>query len=84
VKQYFSHENISSQRRPTGERASLDDTPLGFSTGDELTDEASKILRMLHIKNLRELQTLINESIVKVQNVTANPKTDQRLGKVGR
>lgn len=32
----------------------------------------------------RNLQTRINEAIVRVQAVTANPKTDTRLGKVGR
>ncbi|KAB0345472.1 hypothetical protein FD754_022398 [Muntiacus muntjak] len=33
---------------------------------------------------LRELQTKINEGIVAVQAIIANPKTDHRLGKVGR
>jgi hypothetical protein len=32
----------------------------------------------------RNLQNRINEAIVSVQAVTANPKTDTRLGKVGR
>jgi len=46
--------------------------------------EATAILRLLHIQDLRVLQTQINEAIVAVQKVTANPKTDTRLGKVGR
>ena len=51
---------------------------------DYITAEAAKILRLLHIQELRDLQTAINEAIVKVQAFTANPKTDSRLGKVGR
>ena len=47
-------------------------------------NDAAKILRLLHIKDLRELQTQINAAIVAVQAITANPKTDSRLGQVGR
>ena len=50
---------------------------------DYVTQEAAKILRLLHIRELRELQTLANEAIIAVQNLTANPKTDTKLGKVG-
>lgn len=46
-------------------------------------DEAAKILRLLQIHNTRILQTSINEAIVSVQQITANPKTDTKLGKVG-
>ena len=46
--------------------------------------EAAKIIRLLQIHNLRELQTKINQSIVAVQMLSADPKTDQSLGKVGR
>lgn len=51
---------------------------------DYITAEAAKILRLLHIKELRELQNLANEAIVAVQMITANPKTDTKLGKVGK
>lgn len=51
---------------------------------DEAVSEAAKILRLLYIQDLRQLQTSINECIVEVQKVTADPKTDTRLGKVGR
>ncbi|XP_014671871.1 PREDICTED: UPF0568 protein C14orf166 homolog isoform X1 [Priapulus caudatus] len=57
---------------------------LGFETGDYVMSEAAKILRLLHIRELRELQTRINEAIVAAQAITANPRTDERLGKVGR
>lgn len=56
----------------------------GFDLGDLVLNEAAKVLRLLHIKELRHLQTSINELIVAVQAVTANPKTDQSLGKVGK
>lgn len=66
-----------------GEQLPLDQTDLGFDTGDYIINEAAKILRLIHIKNLRELQTQINSAIVGVQALIANPKTDSRLGKVG-
>nr|XP_032621853.1 RNA transcription, translation and transport factor protein [Chelonoidis abingdonii] len=55
-----------------------------FDTGDAVLNEAAQILRLLHIEELRELQTKINEAIVAVQAIIADPKTDHRLGKVGR
>lgn len=55
----------------------------GFDLGDPVLDEAAKVLRLLHIQELRDLQTHINELIVAVQAITADPKTDQSLGKVG-
>lgn len=56
---------------------------LGFDTGDYVLNQAAKILRLLHIHDMRDLQTRINECIVAVQAVTANPKTDTKIGKVG-
>lgn len=50
---------------------------------DYISTEAAKIMRLLHIRDLRDLQNGINEAIVKVQALTANPKTDTKLGKVG-
>lgn len=54
------------------------------SSPDAVLNEAAQILRLLHIEELRELQTKINEAIVAVQAIIADPKTDHRLGKVGR
>ncbi|KAB0366178.1 hypothetical protein FD754_010334 [Muntiacus muntjak] len=62
----------------------LDRHILGFDTGDAVLNEAAQILRLLHIEELRELQTKINEATVAVQAIIADPKTDHRLGKVGR
>lgn len=53
-------------------------------SADATLNEAAQILRLLHIEELRDLQTRINEAIVAVQAVIADPKTDHRLGKVGR
>ncbi|XP_017119294.1 RNA transcription, translation and transport factor protein [Drosophila elegans] len=65
-------------------------TPFPFDKGNDVvssTDPAldlpMRILRLLQIQSLRQLQTHINETIVAVQNITANPKTDTKLGKVG-
>lgn len=55
-----------------------------FTFADYIINDAAKIVRLLHIKDLRDLQTDINAAIVAVQALTANPKTDSRLGKVGR
>lgn len=69
---------------PQGEPYPYKESELGFDTGDPLVNDAAKILRLLHIQDMRTLQTKINECIVAIQAVTANPKTDTRLGKVGR
>lgn len=55
----------------------------GFTLPDPVLNKAAKILNLLYIHDLRDLQTKINEAIVAVQTVTANPKTDTKLGKVG-
>ncbi|PRW60225.1 UPF0568 C14orf166-like protein [Chlorella sorokiniana] len=63
--------------------AMLSQYPLGFSTGEAGADLGATILRMLYIKDLRALQTLVDSAIVQVQEYTANPRTDASLGKVG-
>ena len=57
---------------------------IGFDLGEKSSNEAGKALRLLHIEDLRLLQTQINEAIVAAQSQTADPKTDTTLGKVGR
>ena len=57
---------------------------IGFDLGETSLNEAGKALRLLHIDELRLLQTQINEAIVAAQSQTADPKTDTTLGKVGR
>ena len=62
----------------------LKDVELGLDVDDQQVKDAAKVLRLLHINELRKLQTQINETIVAAQAITANPKTDQSLGQVGR
>lgn len=64
--------------------AALETLPLGFSTSDSELDRLAKVLRVLHVRELRKLQNRINSAIAAMQEVTANPKTDSKLGKVGR
>lgn len=86
VKEKLSKEALEKLTREGIKPASsipLDKIDLGFETADYITQEAAKILRLLHIRELRELQNLANEAIVAVQSLTANPKTDTKLGQVG-
>ncbi|XP_068627891.1 RNA transcription, translation and transport factor protein [Battus philenor] len=46
--------------------------------------QPADVLKLLFINDLRELQTKINEALVAVQSVTADPRTDTTLGRVGR
>ncbi|XP_032771725.1 uncharacterized protein LOC116911939 [Rattus rattus] len=61
----------------------LDKHILGIDTGDAVLNEAARILRMLHMEKLRELQMKINEAIA-IQAIIADPKTDHRWGKIVR
>ncbi|XP_052766969.1 RNA transcription, translation and transport factor protein-like [Mya arenaria] len=76
VKEKLSKE-ILEKKKPANpnEVIPIDKTELGFDTGDYIINEAAKILRLLHIKDLRELQSNINHAIVAVQELIANPKT---------
>ncbi|XP_028677046.1 RNA transcription, translation and transport factor protein [Erpetoichthys calabaricus] len=85
VQERLTQEAISkASQSKEGLPVSLDTHILGFDTGDATLNEAAKILRLLHVEELRDLQTKINEAIVAVQAIIADPKTDHRLGKVGR
>lgn len=64
--------------------ALLDAQPLGFTTGDAFVDRGAKALRWLYVRDLALLQKDVDAAIVGVQNLTANPRTDAALGKVGR
>ncbi|KAJ1450619.1 putative carnitine deficiency-associated protein-domain-containing protein [Pelagophyceae sp. CCMP2097] len=60
------------------------DYPLGFSTGDPTCDEVSARIRLLLLVDLRSLQSDVNRMLALAQNFVADPKTDTKLGKVGR
>eukprot|EP01024_Parvocaulis_polyphysoides_P049834 TRINITY_DN4851_c0_g1_i2.p1 TRINITY_DN4851_c0_g1~~TRINITY_DN4851_c0_g1_i2.p1 ORF type:complete len:263 (+),score=41.82 TRINITY_DN4851_c0_g1_i2:77-865(+) len=76
------HSQDSSGNRRKG-LFDMSQFPLGFKTGDKKLDIAATVLRILYIKDLRNLQSQIDHGIVELQEYTANPKTDSRLGRVG-
>merc|ERR1719266_2474907 len=78
--------NITTLASKKGESFELKDHDFGVppEIKDPVLKEAVKILRLIHLNNLRDLQSDINATIETVQAATANPKTDTRLGKVGR
>lgn len=53
-------------------------------TETNVVQQPADVLKLLFVQDLRDLQTKINEALVSVQTVTADPRTDTRLGKVGR
>lgn len=58
--------------------------PLGFATGDDEIDLVSRVVRLSHLKDLRNLQTEVDDVLTSVQELTANPKTSVASGKVGK
>ncbi len=50
---------------------------------DPVVADAAKVLRLLHLAELRALQAKASALIVAFQRITANPRTDASLGKVG-
>lgn len=62
----------------------LDDLPLGFDSGDQIVNRAAKVMRCLHVRQLRQLQDEINGVVSEMQAITSNPKTNSKLGQVGR
>jgi RLL motif-containing protein 1 len=76
-------EKSQIKEQGSGVDFSIEQMPLGFDTGDKIINEAAKVLRLLYIQDLRTLQTKINETIVSVQSLVADPRTDSKLGKIG-
>lgn len=54
------------------------------ATEANVIQQPADVLKLLFVQDLRELQTTINEALVAVQMVTADPRTDTTLGRVGR
>lgn len=57
--------------------------PSPASQDTNVVQKPTDVLKLLFLSDLRQLQTSINEALVAVQSVTADPKTDTSLGKVG-
>ncbi|XP_058060457.1 RNA transcription, translation and transport factor protein [Anopheles bellator] len=71
------------ERVVTGKPFPIDEgNGMGF-TDDGALEQGARILRLLQIQSVRKLQTTINETIVSAQNITADPRTDTKLGVVG-
>eukprot|EP00928_Gymnodinium_smaydae_P088416 TRINITY_DN72504_c0_g1_i1.p1 TRINITY_DN72504_c0_g1~~TRINITY_DN72504_c0_g1_i1.p1 ORF type:complete len:275 (+),score=52.45 TRINITY_DN72504_c0_g1_i1:116-940(+) len=68
----------------SGTPLDLDKLPVGFQIDDPEVRRAACVLRLLHGNELRDLQVRINQVINELQQLTADPKTDARLGRVGR
>jgi len=68
----------------TGTPLDLDRLPTGLSIDDPEVKRAAAVLRLLHGLELQQLQVNINHVINELQSLTADPKTDARLGRVGR
>eukprot|EP00747_Dinoflagellata_sp_TGD_P206346 gnl/TRDRNA2_/TRDRNA2_80068_c0_seq1.p1 gnl/TRDRNA2_/TRDRNA2_80068_c0~~gnl/TRDRNA2_/TRDRNA2_80068_c0_seq1.p1 ORF type:complete len:274 (-),score=74.18 gnl/TRDRNA2_/TRDRNA2_80068_c0_seq1:203-1024(-) len=62
----------------------LDTLPVGLDIADPEVKRAAAVLRVLHGIELQQLQVNINQVINDLQQLTADPKTDARLGRVGR
>jgi len=85
IKQRLSTEVVQNPEDHivSGKTFQLKEMDTEIDSGDNILNDAVKILRLLYIHDLRNLQTKINECIVASQELTANPKTDTKLGKVG-
>uniref|UniRef100_A0AC35UEU0 DEK_C domain-containing protein n=1 Tax=Rhabditophanes sp. KR3021 TaxID=114890 RepID=A0AC35UEU0_9BILA len=78
--------NIES-REPSGDsklQMSMAEIPLGMqSTGQDKIDDIGKIIRLKYIAQAKVVQDHVNARISKVQNLTADPKTNLKLAQVG-
>ena len=57
---------------------------LHFGKEDSKVDRCAVIMRMLHLEEMRIMQSSINSILETAQEYVANPKTDSSLGRVGR
>ncbi len=73
----------ASKSKKPGNPVQFDSVNFGLDIKAPNVCQAANVLRYLFIHDLRDLQTKINECLVSVQALTANPKTDTKLGKVG-
>ena len=87
IRKYFSMESEHRLEPKNGQTTSnkIEDTSMPIKTNikDPVLNKSAKLIRLLYINDLRELQTDVNKIIADVQSITANPKTDTTLGKVG-
>lgn len=67
----------------------ITDFPSGIALGGAgdggggAVEAAVNVLRVLHVNDLRMLQSTVDALLVQMQEYTSDPKTDSRLGRVG-
>nr|SVE73734.1 EOG090X0ARU [Daphnia atkinsoni] len=85
VQEKFSQDALKSSlvAKNRGNPVEFGNISFGLDIKSPNVSTAADVLRYLFIHDLRDLQTRINECLVSVQVLTANPKTDTKLGKVG-
>lgn len=85
IQEKFSQDALksSSVAKHPGNPVQFGNISFGLDIKSPNVSNAADVLRYLFIHDLRDLQTRINECLVSVQALTANPKTDTKLGKVG-
>ena len=63
---------------------SLSEVPTGVkTTGSQGVDDAVRVLRLINTSRLHQLQSQINECMSELQSMTADPKADVSMGRVG-
>lgn len=82
-----NHDKKSSNKKGSNKKDAsslLQSLNSGLKTGRPAVDKAVLVARMLHVSRLRILQNRINQVLEVGQDFIANPKTDSKLGRVGR
>lgn len=78
---FASDEGANAARRPP----TLGDLPSGVGLGsDPVVDDAARVARVLHVNDLRRLQSDVDAMLVSMQEYTADPKTDSKIGRIGK
>lgn len=72
--------NRDETKESVDEEAMSKDEP----TEKSAFERAARALILLYLDDQKQLQNQVNETISKIQSITANPKTDPRLIKTGR
>jgi RLL motif-containing protein 1 len=77
------HTRICAPEQGSAVTLDLENLPVGLQIDDPEVRKAAAVLRLLHGIELQQLQVNINQVLNELQQLTANPKTDARLGRVG-
>jgi len=81
---FLTEGSLQSLRTKGADGIPLVAFPSVFECADPLVKQLAVVLRMLYLSDFRELQNDLNSLIVLGQEYTANPKTNNALGVVGR